>query len=108
MAGENLSVGHVWAAHFLPFVMVTMGEACWRAIKYDPASFLDKANAQPFLSDPSGPRVVWVIFDEMDQRLMFDDRAASLQLPEIDHLRGVSVYASTPIHLPAPLSSIPS
>jgi hypothetical protein len=53
--------------------------------------------------------VVWVIFDEMDQRLMFDDRAASLQLPEMDHLRGVSVYAS---HAYPPagstLSSIPS
>jgi hypothetical protein len=102
-----------WAMYglliFSPFVMVTMGKACWRAIRYDPAGFLGKANAQPFLSDPSGPRVVWVIFDEMDQRLMFDDRAASLQLPEMDHLRGVSVYAS---HAYPPagstLSSIPS
>ena len=87
-----------WAMYgllvFSPFVLVTVGEACWRAIRYDPAAFLDKATAQPFPSDPSGPRVVWLVFDEMDQRLIFDDRAAGLQLPEIDHVRGVSVYAS--------------
>jgi hypothetical protein len=52
---------------------------------------------------------VWVIFDELDQRLIFDDRAASLKLPEMDHLRGVSVYASR-AYPPAgsTLSSIPS
>jgi Sulfatase len=87
-----------WAMYglliFSPFVAVTTAEACWRAIRYDPAAFLDKATAQPLPSDPSGPRVVWLIFDEMDQRLIFEDRAASLQLPELDHLRGVSVYAS--------------
>jgi hypothetical protein len=102
-----------WAMYGLlilsPFVAVTMGEACWRAIRYDPAAFPDKATAPPLPTDPSGPRVVWLIFDEMDQRLIFEDRAASLQLPELDHLRSVSVYASR-AYPPAEstLSSIPS
>jgi hypothetical protein len=33
------------------------------------------------------PRVVWMIFDEMDQRLTFEQRPATLQMPEIDRLR---------------------
>ena len=61
-----------WAMYglliFSPFVLVTTGEACWRAIRYDPTPFLDKATIRPLLSDPSAPRVVWLILDEMDQR----------------------------------------
>ncbi|HXI43541.1 MAG TPA: sulfatase-like hydrolase/transferase [Bryobacteraceae bacterium] len=87
-----------WAMYGLlilsPFAAVTIGEACWRAMRYDPVAFLDKATAPPLPADPAGPRVVWLILDEMDQRLIFEDRDASLQLPEIDRLRGVSVYAS--------------
>jgi hypothetical protein len=102
-----------WAMYGLlilsPFVAVTVGEACWRAVRYDPAAFLDKATAPPLPTAHSGPRVVWLIFDEMDQRLIFEDRADSLQLPEMDRLRSVSVYASR-AYPPAAstLSSIPS
>src|SRR5258708_2640583 len=87
-----------WAMYGLlilsPFVAVTIGEAGWRAFRYDPAAFLDKATVSRVPADPSGPRVVWLILDEMDQRLIFEDRDATLQLPEIDRLRGVSVNAS--------------
>lgn len=102
-----------WAMYglliFSPFVLVTTAEAGWRAIRYDPAAFLDKTTVAPIPSDPSSPRVVWLVFDTMDQRLIFEDRAASLRLPEMDHLRGVSVYASR-AYPPAgsTLGSIPS
>ena len=39
------------------------------------------------------PRVLWVIADEWDYRLTFVDRNPTLQLPEIDRLRGTSLYA---------------
>ena len=92
-----------------PFAAVTVGEAFWRTMRYDPSAFFDRTTAQPLPSDPSGPRVVWIVFDEMDQRLIFENRAASLQLPELDRLRAVSVYASR-AYPPAgsTLSSIPS
>ena len=35
-------------------------------------------------SDPSAPRVVWIIFDELDQRVTFEDRPESLPLPQLD------------------------
>jgi hypothetical protein len=39
-------------------------------------------------------RVVWIIFDELDQRLAFDQRPASLALPELDRLVSESLAAT--------------
>ena len=41
------------------------------------------------------PRVVWIIFDEMDYRLTFEQRPAGLQLPEFDRLRQQSLFATS-------------
>lgn len=59
-----------------------------------------KANAQGNVnSSVNAPRVVWLLFDELDQSLVFDHRPASVQLPEFDRLRRESVYAD---HAEAP------
>lgn len=42
----------------------------------------------------NSPRVVWIIFDEMDPRYTFDQRAKNLSLPQFDRLRAESMYAS--------------
>ncbi|HEY1755831.1 MAG TPA: alkaline phosphatase family protein [Bryobacteraceae bacterium] len=39
------------------------------------------------------PRFVWVIFDELDQRMAFERRPGYLELPELDRLRAESVSA---------------
>ncbi|HEY2843200.1 MAG TPA: sulfatase-like hydrolase/transferase [Bryobacteraceae bacterium] len=39
------------------------------------------------------PRFIWIIFDEMDQRIAFNERPVSLELPELDRLRGESLEA---------------
>jgi hypothetical protein len=39
------------------------------------------------------PRVVWVIFDEADYRIIFDQRPPGLKLPEFDRLRAESLNA---------------
>ncbi len=49
---------------------------------------------------PRGPgaaaavRVVWIVFDELDYRLAFEDRPAWIDLPEFDALRGESFFAT--------------
>jgi hypothetical protein len=43
------------------------------------------------------PRVVWIIFDEMDYRLAFEQRPAVLHLPEFDLLRGQSLFATSAV-----------
>jgi hypothetical protein len=40
------------------------------------------------------PRFVWVIFDELDQRMVFERRPAYLELPELDRMVGESVSAN--------------
>lgn len=42
---------------------------------------------------PSLRRVVWIVFEELDQRIAFEARPAGLELPELDRLRRESVYA---------------
>jgi len=39
------------------------------------------------------PRVVWIIFDEADYRMIFDQRPAGLKLPEFDRFREESLSA---------------
>jgi hypothetical protein len=80
-----------------PFFLFTCGRAIWTAVRYDRA-FGDFAEAK---AAPLGPRhvagarrVVWLIFDELDQRLAFVDRPPRLDLPEFDRLRQQSIYAT--------------
>lgn len=40
------------------------------------------------------PRVVWIIFDELDYRVTFENRPAHVALPELDRLRGESLFAT--------------
>jgi hypothetical protein len=44
--------------------------------------------ALPLLAvKPNSPRLIWLVFDELDQRFAFDARPADLRLPELDRLR---------------------
>jgi hypothetical protein len=70
-------------AHILwMFVEVAAGPG-WRGV--DPAPLTRTA--------PSLRRVVWLVFEELDQRLTFEARPAGLELPEFDRLRRESLYA---------------
>ena len=42
---------------------------------------------------PARPRVVWIIFDELDYRLAFLDRPSSVAMPAFDRLRAGSLFA---------------
>ncbi|MGH9654257.1 MAG: sulfatase-like hydrolase/transferase, partial [Bryobacteraceae bacterium] len=54
-------------------------------------------------------RVIWIIFDELDYRMLFPARPARVQLPHFDALRDTSIFADH-VKSPAPntLSAIPS
>lgn len=82
-----------------PLLPVTVGHALWRA-------FQSAAPAEPRAPEEGffvrsagirhhpGPRVVWVLFDEWDYRLTFEARPAGLELPELDHWRRTSLFAT--------------
>src|SRR5262249_57955272 len=50
--------------------------------------------APPNRPAPSLGRVVWLVFEELDQRITFEARPAGLELPELDRLRRESLYAN--------------
>ncbi len=56
------------------------------------------ARSQPLdgaLAQTPAARVVWVVFDEMDEELSFANRPAGLRLPELDRLRSESLFAAS-------------
>jgi hypothetical protein len=58
-----------------------------------PPAYVDQRSARLVPVKDHAPRVIWLLFDELDQSLVFDHRPASVQLPELDRLRRESVYA---------------
>ncbi len=82
----------------LPFVLLTVAQVTWLLIKtkYElpVGGFADKAPAPRLeMRRTSSPRVLWFLFDGMDQRLSFVERPSTLKLPEIDRFRDEAVYA---------------
>jgi hypothetical protein len=43
--------------------------------------------------NPMGPRVLWLLFDEMDEGLAFSNRPPGVRLPELDRFRTEAIYA---------------
>ncbi|MGH9719544.1 MAG: sulfatase-like hydrolase/transferase [Bryobacteraceae bacterium] len=86
-----------WAAVVLvalfPFVPVTVFQAGWRIANYDASGMQAKPPAVPPTERAAG-RLLWVVFDEWDQRLTFVDRDSTLQLPELDRFRAEALYAA--------------
>lgn len=79
-----------------PFVVVTILKSIWMISNLNPALFSEKSpiKADKTISGGNKGRVVWIIFDELDQQFLFDKRPNDLQLPEIDQLKARSFYAS--------------
>ena len=89
----------------LPFVLVTFSQAIWRLTRNVGVAY---AAGQPAVTAPvphkaPATRVVWIIFDELDQRMAFSERPASVELPQLDRLRSESLYAIN-AYPPAPLT----
>lgn len=89
-----------------PFVVLTFTQSIWKInsrpsmVAYAaerPAEKLEFARKRP------ATRVIWIIFDELDERLAFVDRPLSVKLPELDRLRQQSVSAGN-AYPPAPLT----
>jgi hypothetical protein len=83
-----------------PFVVMTVGQAGWTWTHLAHGSFAGQSLASPVLAPTSesrpevSPRVVFILFDELDQRVAFSGRPKGLDLPALDHLREVSLAAS--------------
>lgn len=85
-----------------PFVPMTFGQALWRVVSHVPRPVFT-----PTVDAAAGPahggrlRVTVLLYDEMDQRLAFTERPATLKLPELDRLRSQAVTCDS-VFPPAP------
>ena len=93
----------------VPMVVLTFGKIGYYLLNTPPRH---SAQFAPFFPTPLPsvePRVIWIIFDELDQRLAFSSRPKDTQLPELDRVCAESLQAtnafppgtSTIISLPA-------
>lgn len=74
----------------VPFCAITFASSVYRMARVVPRP--DPPTVARINHAPS-PRVLWIIFDEWDQRLTFDARPAGLELPALDRLRAESLFA---------------
>lgn len=75
-----------------PFWLITFTQAI-AAVLHTPPQLHDNPPAPRLANARTSPRVLWVIFDEWDYRLTFQDRPAGLALPEIDRFRNEALSA---------------
>lgn len=79
---------------FLPFSLFKVADTTTGRRLSGPGADFDNKRVNPLpVSDASIRRIVWILFDEMDQSLTFSARPAHLHLPEFDRLRNESIHA---------------
>lgn len=71
-----------------PFALMTFAQAAWLMTKFE-----DRPPADPLPTTRSAPRILWLVFDEMDDRLAFARRPSTVRLPELDQLRAEALSA---------------
>jgi hypothetical protein len=77
---------------FSVLVPFTFGYAFWTLTRERDRAFVEPAIA-PLLASIPKTRVVWIVFDEWDERLTFVDRPRELRLPALDRLRQSALLA---------------
>lgn len=80
-------------ALFTLFRILMLGVGLQQITQHAAAPNLPTPSAAP--NNPS--RVVWIIFDESDQRVMFERRDPGCRLPAFDRLREESIFATNAI-----------
>lgn len=76
-----------------PVLAVVLIRAGIGGLRYPGTAFADGRYA-PKVSGVPTTRVVWIVFDELSQKVAFDHRPASLTLSNFDRLRAESLYAT--------------
>lgn len=80
---------------FLPYAALTFGQGSWVVLGGRDALFRQGVLAKPVAASPATDRrrVVWLIFDQLDQEMSFEARPDDVPLPALDALRGEAFSA---------------
>jgi hypothetical protein len=99
-----------------PVAAGTLAVACWMFLELAAGPVFRRVEPTPLTAPaPSLRRVVWLVLEELDQRIAFEARPAGLELPELDRLRRESLYAdaarppagTTEVSMPALITGRP-
>lgn len=66
----------------------------WQYKTVDLHSAKDQPPAPVLPGTRDRPHLIWITFDELDNRMLFDARPQRIQLPEFDGLRSTAIYGS--------------
>lgn len=93
-----------WTARLLKMLLLLMFPVCLLStgktlLVLAGIAKLRQHEAPPPLVEPlaelrKSPRILWVVFDELDFRLAFPERPANLALPQLDRLKSESLFAT--------------
>jgi hypothetical protein len=75
-----------------PMILFTVGKSAWLLINPPPAFEDALAPATP--SRTTAPRVVWLLLDELDQRIAFETIPPNVALPELTRFYNESFHAT--------------
>lgn len=82
---------------FLPLFFIIIVQAAIKAASWEPPPTRTASIEPGFKTMPhdnsTSPHIIWIIFDEMDERIAFVDRPPTLRLPELDRFRLESLSA---------------
>lgn len=77
-----------------PLAVLTLGHALWMFLEVAAGPQWRRVEPAPVIrTPPSLRRVVWLVLEELDQRVVFEARPEGLALPALDRLRRESLYA---------------
>lgn len=82
----------LWSWPVLATVLIQASFAT--LVRYRSADFVDSPMAPRLPATSSNIRVVWLVFDELGQKLAFRHRPTDLDLPNFDRLKSESFYAT--------------
>jgi hypothetical protein len=74
-----------------PWFIINAGLALWHSPGNVHAD--NRAASRAIPGSRKAPRVVWLVFDELDQDIAFGDRPAGVKLPVFDSLRAQALWA---------------
>jgi hypothetical protein len=91
---------HRYAAKFItivyillsPMILFTVGKAAWHIVR--PPVAPKELRASPTPAKVGAPHVVWILLDELDQRIAFETRPADVPLPELGRLYNECLHAT--------------
>jgi hypothetical protein len=78
-----------------PLFLVNLASALWLREKYgSPAETFHEQRPATSTHKANAPRIIWIVFDELDQRLLFTGRPGHISFPEFDRFRSQALHSA--------------